>query len=141
MEGVGLKRDGGCPTSLGRLVAVRSGASSASTTLLTDATLESHRALPSCHQLLSNLRTTPFRNSMFSRLGQVARHLTRPLPNYAHVSAANPRSSLITSSTMAGTASTSGKGLIHTAACLIIGDEVLGGKVRLDTLMLAALTC
>jgi hypothetical protein len=29
---------------------------------------------------------------------------------------------------MAGTAQ--GKSLIHTAACLIIGDEVLGGKVR-----------
>lgn len=66
---------------------------------------------------------------MFSRLGQVARHLARPLPNYAHLSAANPRASFITSSIMAGAASTQSKGLIHTAACLIIGDEVLGGKV------------
>jgi hypothetical protein len=66
---------------------------------------------------------------MFSRISQVARHLTRPLPNYAHVSAANPRSSIITSSIMAGT---QGKSLIHTAACLIIGDEVLGGKVGLE---------
>lgn len=31
---------------------------------------------------------------------------------------------------MAGTVQ--GKSLIHTAACLIIGDEVLGGKVRIS---------
>jgi hypothetical protein len=67
---------------------------------------------------------------MFSRLGQVARHLSRPVPNFAHTSAANFRP-LLTSSVMAGTITTQQKGLIHTAACLIIGDEVLGGKVRL----------
>jgi hypothetical protein len=68
---------------------------------------------------------------MFSRLSQVARHLSRPLPNFAHASAANFRPS-ITSSVMAGATTTEQKGLIHTAACLIIGDEVLGGKVRQD---------
>jgi hypothetical protein len=31
---------------------------------------------------------------------------------------------------MAGATAIQQKGLIHTAACLIIGDEVLGGKVR-----------
>ncbi|KAF2395690.1 Molybdopterin binding protein [Trichodelitschia bisporula] len=50
---------------------------------------------------------------MFARLHQLARHLTRPLPNYAHVSAA---------------AAPMASKKIHTAACLIIGDEVLGGK-------------
>ncbi|KAL5379246.1 hypothetical protein DPSP01_008521 [Paraphaeosphaeria sporulosa] len=57
---------------------------------------------------------------MFSRLGQIARHLSRPVPNHAHRAA-------YTSSIMAAT-SAQKKGLIHTAACLIIGDEVLGGK-------------
>lgn len=53
---------------------------------------------------------------MFSRLGQVARHLSRP------VSALSSTSSSIMSNAQQ-------KSLIHTAACLIIGDEVLGGKV------------
>jgi hypothetical protein len=66
-----------------------------------------------------------FLTLMFSRLNQVIRHLSRPLPSFAHSSAAS-----ITSSIMAGT-SPQQKGLIHTAACLIIGDEVLGGKVCL----------
>ena len=56
---------------------------------------------------------------MFARLGQLARHLSRPLPNYTHHSAAAFRPSIMTSD----------KKTIHTAACLIIGDEVLGGKV------------
>ncbi|KIW01809.1 uncharacterized protein PV09_06664 [Verruconis gallopava] len=62
---------------------------------------------------------------MFSRLNQLARHLSRPLPNYAHLSAASP-----SSAAFASTQSTMGdsKRLIQTAACLIIGDEVLGGK-------------
>ncbi|KAF1992663.1 Molybdopterin binding protein [Amniculicola lignicola CBS 123094] len=66
---------------------------------------------------------------MFSRISQVARHLARPLPNYAHISAgaANRRQSPVSSS-MSLMATTHGKQLIHTAACLIIGDEVLGGK-------------
>jgi hypothetical protein len=65
---------------------------------------------------------------MFSRIGQVARHLSRPLPLSAHASSAKFRPSL-SSSAMAGATATQQKGLIHTAACLIIGDEVLGGKV------------
>ncbi|KAF2083726.1 Molybdopterin binding protein [Saccharata proteae CBS 121410] len=71
---------------------------------------------------------------MFARLNQVARHLNRPLTNYAHRSAAaSSRIGLVTSkisqtsSIMAAT-NAHGKSLIHTAACLIIGDEVLGGK-------------
>ncbi|KAK0276413.1 hypothetical protein LTS16_004442 [Friedmanniomyces endolithicus] len=54
---------------------------------------------------------------MFSRLNLLARHLSRPLPNYLHHSAAR-----------ASMASERSKKMIHTAACLIIGDEVLGGK-------------
>jgi hypothetical protein len=70
---------------------------------------------------------------MFARLSQLARHLSRPLPNYAHRSAA-ASSGVMTSDT--------GKNMIHTAACLIIGDEVLGGKVGslvgMDRFMLIA---
>ncbi|OBT88667.1 hypothetical protein VE02_03207 [Pseudogymnoascus sp. 03VT05] len=51
---------------------------------------------------------------MFSRVSHIARHFSRSLPNYAHTSAA--------ASAMSGTR------MIRTAACLIIGDEVLGGK-------------
>ncbi|OBT51027.1 hypothetical protein VE04_08179 [Pseudogymnoascus sp. 24MN13] len=51
---------------------------------------------------------------MFSRVSHIARHFSRSLPNYAHTSAA------------AG--GMSGTRMIRTAACLIIGDEVLGGK-------------
>jgi hypothetical protein len=55
--------------------------------------------------------------SMF-RLSQLARHISRPL------SSTHALKQSITSSIMAQQ-----KSLIHTAACLIIGDEVLGGKV------------
>jgi len=65
---------------------------------------------------------------MFSRINQVARHLSRPLPNYLHRSAAAATSRL-TSSTPAIMADANNKRTINTAACLIIGDEVLGGKV------------
>lgn len=58
---------------------------------------------------------------MFARFSQLARHLSRPLPNYAHRSAAAASSGIMTSDKM--------EKMIHTAACLIIGDEVLGGKV------------
>jgi len=62
---------------------------------------------------------------MFSRLSQLARHLSKPLPNYAHRSAAALTSKPnMTSSTQ----SSSNARQIHTAGCLIIGDEVLGGK-------------
>ena len=57
---------------------------------------------------------------MFSRLNQVARHFARPLPNYLHNSA---------SAGSAAMAQERSKRTINTAACLIIGDEVLGGKV------------
>ncbi|RDW69739.1 putative molybdopterin binding protein [Coleophoma cylindrospora] len=62
---------------------------------------------------------------MFSRLSQLTRHLSRPLPNYAHSSAATGASKIMTSSISADERNSR---TIHTAACLIIGDEVLGGK-------------
>ncbi|KAH7411419.1 MoaB/Mog domain-containing protein [Cadophora sp. MPI-SDFR-AT-0126] len=69
---------------------------------------------------------------MFSRLSQLARHFSRPLPNYAHTSAAalsSKTSRIMTSSSAAAaTADERNSRMIHTAACLIIGDEVLGGK-------------
>lgn len=66
---------------------------------------------------------------MYSRLNQLARHFSRPLPNYLHNSAARSGLLATTSSTMADSNGKSGKRMINTAACLIIGDEVLGGKV------------
>merc|ERR1712225_35131 len=69
---------------------------------------------------------------MFSRLSQLARHFSRPLPNYAHNSAAalsSKTSRIMTSSSAAAaTADERNSRMIHTAACLIIWDEVLGGK-------------
>jgi len=65
---------------------------------------------------------------MFSRISQVARHLSRPLPNYTHNSAAGTFASRIMTSSTADERNTR---MIHTAACLIIGDEVLGGKVHI----------
>ncbi|PQE10167.1 Molybdenum cofactor synthesis domain-containing protein [Rutstroemia sp. NJR-2017a WRK4] len=71
---------------------------------------------------------------MFSRISQLARHLSRPLPNYSHKSAAATVSStsfgnnIMTSSISADERNSR---TIHTAACLIIGDEVLGGKVSM----------
>lgn len=61
---------------------------------------------------------------MYARLNQLARHLSRPLPNYLHN--ASPRLSSLAARAMASERS---KRTINTAACLIIGDEVLGGKV------------
>lgn len=83
-------------------------------------------------QAFTTTTTTPSPGltPMFSRLSQVARHFSRPLPNYAHRSAAFLQAAPHTSSIMAGSTAAQNKGLIHTAACLIIGDEVLGGKVR-----------
>ncbi|CAG8970830.1 hypothetical protein HYALB_00001618 [Hymenoscyphus albidus] len=63
------------------------------------------------------------------RLSQLARHFSRPLPNYLHtsaVTAAIRSSQIMTSSTVDERNSR----MIHTAACLIIGDEVLGGKTN-----------
>jgi hypothetical protein len=65
---------------------------------------------------------------MFSRLTQLARHLSRPLPNYTH----NPAAAFAAGSGRVMTSATADERntkTIHTAACLIIGDEVLGGKV------------
>lgn len=65
---------------------------------------------------------------MFARLSQLSRHLSRPLPNYAHSFAPFLRARM-GSSIMTSSAEEKTKRMIHTAACLIIGDEVLGGKV------------
>jgi hypothetical protein len=68
---------------------------------------------------------------MFARLSQVSRHLSRPLESYAQSSVSTSRSllggNIMTSVMSAGEKS---KRMIHTAGCIIIGDEVLGGKVR-----------
>lgn len=78
---------------------------------------------------------------MFGRVNQLVRHLSRPLPNYAHRSAAaspsqhNPSWRFPTMTSSPAQPPSTAKALknsertIHTAACLIIGDEVLGGKV------------
>ena len=69
---------------------------------------------------------------MFARIGQLARHLSRPLPKYTHTSAvAVPRSSVGGSIMSPSAAEDRSKRMIHTAGCIIIGDEVLGGKVML----------
>jgi hypothetical protein len=60
---------------------------------------------------------------MFSRLSLLARQLSKPLPNYAHRSAAAAFGNSMTSS------SGEQRRMIQTAGCIIIGDEVLGGKV------------
>jgi len=78
---------------------------------------------------------------MISRLSQLARHLSNPLPNLGHSSAAAARrnsggsisgvaSRIMASSsaTFPSTAAANHARTISTAACLIIGDEVLGGK-------------
>lgn len=62
---------------------------------------------------------------MFSRLSQLARHFSRPLPNYAHRSAAAVSASTKMTSPLQ---SSSTAKQIHTAGCIIIGDEVLGGS-------------
>ena len=70
---------------------------------------------------------------MFSRLSQVARHLSKPRPNFGHVSAAAAASAPVTSGLaprIMASVDERNTRTIHTAACLIIGDEVLGGKVR-----------
>ncbi|KAI0447012.1 molybdopterin binding domain-containing protein [Xylaria telfairii] len=71
---------------------------------------------------------------MNSRITQLARHFTRPRPNLGYISTAvGSRSSAgCVSSRIMASASTltdaKDTRTIHTAACLIIGDEVLGGK-------------
>ena len=66
---------------------------------------------------------------MFARLNQLARHLSRPLPNYAHRSAAASRANFGPAIMSSAAAEDRSKRMIHTAGCIIIGDEVLGGKV------------
>ncbi|PYH89893.1 molybdopterin binding domain protein [Aspergillus ellipticus CBS 707.79] len=74
---------------------------------------------------------------MFGRLSQLTRHLSRPSPNL------RPTSSIASSAlfspvsrgpppNMTSSVLPKNKRTIHTAACLIIGDEVLGGKT-IDT--------
>ncbi|KAL1967982.1 hypothetical protein VTN77DRAFT_2399 [Rasamsonia byssochlamydoides] len=65
---------------------------------------------------------------MFTRLSQLTRHLSRPLPNFSAPAVANPRSRYPYNMTSSATALNNSAKTIHTAACLIIGDEVLGGK-------------
>jgi hypothetical protein len=68
---------------------------------------------------------------MFSRFSQLARHFSRSQPNYAHNSVATFATSAARIMTSSSTADERNTRTINTAACLIIGDEVLGGKVRL----------
>lgn len=69
---------------------------------------------------------------MYARVSQLARHLSRPLPFYAHTCAAGgPHSSVRGSIMSSSLAEDRSKRTIHTAGCIIIGDEVLGGKVEL----------
>ncbi|KAI2466257.1 molybdopterin binding domain-containing protein [Annulohypoxylon bovei var. microspora] len=67
---------------------------------------------------------------MISRLSQLARHLSGPRPALGHTLASSvlgSRSSGLASRIMASAEERNSR-TIHTAACLIIGDEVLGGK-------------
>lgn len=67
---------------------------------------------------------------MISRLSQLALHLSRPRPEIGRISAVASsgfRSSGLASRIMASADERNAR-TIHTAACLIIGDEVLGGK-------------
>jgi hypothetical protein len=69
---------------------------------------------------------------MFCRGTQLIRHLSRPLHDYGYTSAVvggsyvSWKRFLMTSSM---SALENSKRKIRTASCLIIGDEVLGGKV------------
>jgi hypothetical protein len=71
---------------------------------------------------------------MLPRLSQFARHFPKPGPCLGHISAApgsQSGASGVASKIMASALADGSKArTIHTAACLIIGDEVLGGKVR-----------
>lgn len=68
---------------------------------------------------------------MFSRLSQISRHLPRAQPLLTQSTPAAGRRDLFRVTKMAAitTADERNSRTIHTAACLIIGDEVLGGKV------------
>jgi hypothetical protein len=71
---------------------------------------------------------------MFSRLSQVARHLQRPGTNITRACAPTfIQQKTRVNGFMASkiTADERNSRTIHTAACLVIGDEVLGGKAGL----------
>lgn len=62
---------------------------------------------------------------MFSRLPRVARHICRPTSLFAC------RPAAVAVRIAMASADERNSRPIRTAACLIIGDEVLGGKVRI----------
>jgi hypothetical protein len=65
---------------------------------------------------------------MFGRIGQLARHFSHPLQGHI-VPIFPPRQSSICGMAPSADVLQRSTKTIHTAACLIIGDEVLGGKV------------
>lgn len=69
---------------------------------------------------------------MISRISQVARHLAAAPTSIASalILTSNARPHLRSIAAMSSAAERQRR-TIQTAACLIIGDEVLGGKVRL----------
>ncbi|KAH8705477.1 molybdopterin binding domain protein [Talaromyces proteolyticus] len=71
---------------------------------------------------------------MSGRFNQLARHLSHPLANFTHPSAATVARTALAATAMTSSAKffENKSKTIHTAACLIIGDEVLGGKT-IDT--------
>lgn len=62
---------------------------------------------------------------MFSRVAQIARHLSKPAAQISTIESRLTLGSMATSTARQNLART-----ISTAACLIIGDEVLGGKTK-----------
>src|SRR5579871_3858469 len=66
---------------------------------------------------------------MLNRLSQVARHVSST-PTIRSRASPRPLSSIMSSISQPS----SSPRMIQTAACLIIGDEVLNGKVRANTL-------
>ncbi|QBZ58898.1 hypothetical protein PoMZ_03856 [Pyricularia oryzae] len=67
---------------------------------------------------------------MYSRLSLIARHISRPLPSLSQrTPIVKPR---LLNFAMASADERNSR-TVHTAACLIIGDEVLGGKTNSNT--------
>lgn len=66
---------------------------------------------------------------MLNRLNLLTRHLSRPFSPYRPTSPSFSTPSLAPRSGPSAMTSAAHTKPIHTAACLIIGDEVLGGKV------------
>lgn len=67
---------------------------------------------------------------MFSRVSQIARHLSRPAAQFAYTGTTPVLSTGVRPQVNMSTAEQNFARTIHTAACLIIGDEVLGGKTK-----------